>query len=195
MANIVLKDGKGNSNTYNEVKRIKVKNTSGEDMIYADTSDANATTADILAGKSAYVNGIKLDGAFNAPAGALDITENGEYDVTNYANANVNIAMPTEYKRVFDLGTNTSFDVKAICNENNIDYTVLTADNFAVSSFSKSGLATSYGAPSVSLEKSYTASTGVATIRGKYNYSKYDYQAEKTVYYTTYYSVNAYLII
>lgn len=43
---------------------------------YADTSDANATVADMIAGKSAYVNGEKITGALDLYIGSADLGAN-----------------------------------------------------------------------------------------------------------------------
>lgn len=44
--------------------------------------------------------GIKVDFKVNVPHGEMDITENGQYDVSDYAIANVNVAFETEEKSV-----------------------------------------------------------------------------------------------
>lgn len=44
--------------------------------------------------------GVKVDFKVNVPHGVMDITENGQYDVSDYAVANVNIAFETEEKSV-----------------------------------------------------------------------------------------------
>lgn len=44
--------------------------------------------------------GVKVDFKVNVPHGEMDITENGQYDVSDYALANVNIAFETEEKSV-----------------------------------------------------------------------------------------------
>lgn len=56
------------------------------------TADADATAADIRYGKSAYVNGVKVDGSYIPPSGTLtiDTTDDvGTIDVTDYANVNI----------------------------------------------------------------------------------------------------------
>ena len=44
--------------------------------------------------------GVKVDFKVNVPHGEMDITENGQYDVSDYAIANVNVAFKTEEKSV-----------------------------------------------------------------------------------------------
>lgn len=44
--------------------------------------------------------GVKVDFKVNVPHGEMDITENGQYDVRDYAIANVNVAFETEEKSV-----------------------------------------------------------------------------------------------
>lgn len=44
--------------------------------------------------------GVKVDFKVNVPHGEMDITENGQYDVSDYAIANVNVAFETEEKSV-----------------------------------------------------------------------------------------------
>lgn len=44
--------------------------------------------------------GVKVDFKVNVPHGEMDITENGKYDVSDYAIANVNVAFETEEKSV-----------------------------------------------------------------------------------------------
>lgn len=44
--------------------------------------------------------GVKVDFKVNVPHGEMDITDNGQYDVSDYAIANVNVAFETEEKSV-----------------------------------------------------------------------------------------------
>lgn len=62
-------------------------------------TDGNATPNDIKLGKTAYVKGQKVVGSFEI-SGTLDVTEDGEYDVSDYAN--VNIKTGSKLKKLLD---------------------------------------------------------------------------------------------
>lgn len=57
MANVSLWGG-----SYSSVPYLTVPKTGGGTAQFDDTTDADATTSDIISGKTAYVNGTKLTG-------------------------------------------------------------------------------------------------------------------------------------
>jgi len=70
----------------------------------------------------------------DTPSGTVSITENGSYDVTNYATANVQVPIPDTVTEIHtitigsDLGAGT-----------NTDYTLLTGDSFVAEHYADEG--------------------------------------------------------
>ena len=96
-----IRNKKGISNT---IKPINMGNEILSISTGTDTSDATATSNDILLGKTAYANGGKIEGniisydgsyengiEINPPNGTLNITENGIHNVSEYEKVDVNI--------------------------------------------------------------------------------------------------------
>lgn len=48
--------------TFSDVPSIRVPDSNGTFHSFVDTSDANSAAGDISAGKTAYVNGVKITG-------------------------------------------------------------------------------------------------------------------------------------
>lgn len=59
-----------NGVTYQNVPEVNIPKSGGGTAIFMDTADANAVAADILSGKTAYVNGTKITGQIASKAAA-----------------------------------------------------------------------------------------------------------------------------
>lgn len=77
-------------------KDVNILGVEGSSKVL-DTTDSNATSNDIVTGKTAFVNGEKITGSYAGiiPTGTININENAVVDVTNYASASVNVPAPS----------------------------------------------------------------------------------------------------
>ena len=81
--------------TFPDVPSIRLPQHEGGLVAFDDTTDATATADKILQGYTAYANGQKLVGTASGgitPSGTIQITQNGQVDVTQYATADVNVS-------------------------------------------------------------------------------------------------------
>jgi len=85
--------------TYADVPAVELPKTGGGSAQFDDTTDATATAADILTGKTAYVNGIKLTGTGSGGGG-------GPYA---WLGSNAEL-VGTKLNRAINLSSDTTYD-------------------------------------------------------------------------------------
>lgn len=86
--------------SYSDVPSVELPKTGGGTAQFDDTTDADATAADITLNKTAWVNGVKLVGTNQGGGGvtveALSVTHNGTYTApTGKAYSPVTVSVPT----------------------------------------------------------------------------------------------------
>ena len=67
-----MQDIKLGSEVLKNVAAIKVSLVEGGESLYVDSSDATATSADIVNGKTVYLNGVKVTGTMSIYNGEVE---------------------------------------------------------------------------------------------------------------------------
>ena len=78
--------------TYSAVPSIQCPKQGGGNALFVDTSDANATAADIAQNKTAYVNGVKLTGTASGGGGSSNFTLLGTLSLGTISTSSTNAA-------------------------------------------------------------------------------------------------------